>query len=55
VLTIGARVIGPELAIELVRAFVAARFSGEERHRRRLDKLNAIEARFGREKEAVDG
>src|SRR6478736_6462758 len=45
VLTLGARVIGPELAIELVRAFVNARFSGEERHLRRLNKVIAIERR----------
>ena len=45
VLAIGARVVGPELAIELVRAFAAAAFSGEERHARRLKKLLAIEER----------
>ncbi len=45
VLVLGARVIGPELARELVRAFLSARFSGEERHRRRLEKVKAIEAR----------
>ena len=43
VLCLGARVIGPELAMEIVRAFVAARFSGEERHRRRLAKIEALE------------
>jgi ribose 5-phosphate isomerase B len=51
VLTLGARIIGPELAVELVRAFVGAQFSGEPRHQRRLDKVNAIEARFSRAKE----
>lgn len=45
VLVLGARVIGLALALELVRAFVAARFSNEERHIRRLDKMKAIEAR----------
>jgi ribose 5-phosphate isomerase B len=45
VLVMGARVIGPELAIELVRSFLGATFSGEERHRRRLDKVMALEAR----------
>jgi ribose 5-phosphate isomerase B len=45
VLAIGARVVGPELAIELVRAFAGAKFSGEERHLRRLEKINAIEGR----------
>jgi ribose 5-phosphate isomerase B len=43
VLCLGARVIGPELAAELVTAFLKARFSGEERHRRRLEKVLAIE------------
>ena len=43
VLCLGARVVGSELAMEIVRAFVAARFTGEERHRRRLAKVNDIE------------
>jgi RpiB/LacA/LacB family sugar-phosphate isomerase len=46
VLVLGSRVIGPELAYELVRAFLAARFTNEERHRRRLAKVEAMEARF---------
>lgn len=46
VLVLGARVIGPELALELVRTFLAARFSGEERHVRRLGKLKEIEALY---------
>jgi len=44
VLTLGSRVIGPEPAWECCLAFLAAAFSGEERHRRRLDKVLAIEA-----------
>ncbi len=44
VLTLGARVIGPEPAFECAVAFLAATFSGEPRHRRRLDKVLAIEA-----------
>jgi ribose 5-phosphate isomerase B len=44
VLTLGARVIGPEPALECSLAFLAATFSGESRHRRRLDKVLAIEA-----------
>jgi RpiB/LacA/LacB family sugar-phosphate isomerase len=44
VLTLGARVIGIEPAVECSLAFLAARFSGEPRHRRRLDKVLAIEA-----------
>lgn len=43
VLSLGARVIGPALAAELVRAFVNAKFSGAERHVRRLAKVDAIE------------
>ena len=43
VLTLGARVIGESLAAELVRAFLAASFSGAERHRRRLDKIVRME------------
>ena len=46
VLCIGARVIGPALAHELAAAFLSATFSGDERHRRRLDKILAIESRF---------
>lgn len=45
ILCLGARVVGSELAMEIVRAFVAARFTGEERHRRRLSKVKAIEER----------
>lgn len=44
VLTLGARVIGAEPALECSLAFLAASFSGESRHRRRLDKVLAIEA-----------
>jgi ribose 5-phosphate isomerase B len=43
VLALGARVIGPEIASELVAAFANAVFSGEERHVRRLGKIDAIE------------
>jgi ribose 5-phosphate isomerase B len=43
VLTLGARVIGPEPAHECVVAFLTASFNGEERHRRRLDKVLGIE------------
>jgi ribose 5-phosphate isomerase B len=43
VLCVGARVIGPELMLEVLRAFLAARFTGEERHRRRLAKVLALE------------
>ncbi len=45
VLVLGSRIIGSELAHELVRAFLAARFSNEARHVRRLAKVHALEAR----------
>jgi ribose 5-phosphate isomerase B len=44
VLCLGARVIGPALAAEVVRAFAGATFSNAERHLRRLNKVKAIEA-----------
>lgn len=43
VLCLGARVVGPALAAELVRTYLGARFSGAERHQRRLAKVAAIE------------
>jgi ribose 5-phosphate isomerase B len=43
VLCLGARVIGPELMADLVRAYLGAKFTGEERHVRRLAKIDAIE------------
>jgi ribose 5-phosphate isomerase B len=43
VLCLGARVVGVELALEILRSFVGAKFSGEERHRRRLAKVAAME------------
>jgi RpiB/LacA/LacB family sugar-phosphate isomerase len=46
VLVLGGRVIGSEMAKELARIFIAARFSGEERHVRRLAKVRALEARY---------
>jgi ribose 5-phosphate isomerase B len=48
VLCLGARVIGPALAAEIIRAFLSAQFSGEERHVRRLGKIAAIEQEFAR-------
>ena len=57
VLCLGARVIEVELARELVTAFLSARFSTEERFRRRLRKLLAIESRAiqGRETRREEG
>jgi ribose 5-phosphate isomerase B len=46
VLVLGARVVGTALAADLVRAFVAATFSGDERHVRRLRKVMEIELSF---------
>ena len=43
VLCLGARVIGRELMLDILRTFIAARFTGEERHRRRLAKVMALE------------
>jgi len=43
VLCLGSRVVGVELALDIMRAFVAAKFTGEERHRRRLEKIQALE------------
>ncbi len=44
VLVLGARIIGVAVAHELVEAFLAAQFSGEERHLRRLNKVLALES-----------
>jgi RpiB/LacA/LacB family sugar-phosphate isomerase len=46
VLVLGGRIIGTELAKDLVRTFVGATYSGEERHARRLAKIKALEDQF---------
>lgn len=43
VLVLGSRIIGVELARDLVKTFLGAQFSGEDRHRRRLEKVRALE------------
>ena len=43
ILCLGARVIGLELATDLVNVFLHARFTGEDRHRRRVDKIKCME------------
>lgn len=48
VLVLGGRIIGEEVAHELVRAFVGAKESQEDRHLRRLAKIDAIEAKASR-------
>ena len=45
VLCLGSGVIGPDLALELIRTFLGAQFSGEERYRRRLWKVEQMEQR----------
>ena len=47
VLVLGSRVVGVKLAEDLVRAFLGATFSQEERHVRRLGKIKALEDKFG--------
>lgn len=49
VLVLGARTVGIEVAKELVKAFLRAQFSGEERHVRRLKKVIEIEKLYGKE------
>lgn len=48
ILVLGARVIGIEVARGLVDHFLAAKFTGEERHRRRVAKIKALEQRYGK-------
>ena len=55
VLCLGARVVGPELALEIVRAWVGAVFSNAERHARRLAKVRAIEERYQHSREVSRG
>jgi ribose 5-phosphate isomerase B len=47
VLVLGGRVIGEELAKDLMRAYLGARFTGETRHRRRLREVAALEKKYG--------
>ena len=46
VLVLGARIIGIELARELVATYLEAKFTGEERHQRRLGKIKSLETRY---------
>ena len=46
ILCLGSRVIGVELAADVTRSYLSAKFSGEERHKRRLDKISAFEKNF---------
>jgi len=49
VLVLGSRVVANKLSEDLVRAFIGAKFTHEERHVRRLGKIKALEAKFGSE------
>ena len=53
VLCLGARVIGRALAAEIVDTFLKAQFSGIERHRRRVQKIEAIEKQYCGERSAT--
>ncbi len=46
VLCLGGRIIGPEVATEILRSFAGAKFSNADRHRRRLNKVLGFEAEF---------
>ncbi|HEU5235432.1 MAG TPA: ribose 5-phosphate isomerase B [Terriglobales bacterium] len=55
VLVLGARVIGVALAKELVEIYLAAEFTKEERHMRRVGKIASIEQRYGGKRAVVSG
>ena len=48
VIAIGARIVGSELAKDIITTFLTTDFSGEERHQRRIDLISQIEENFGR-------
>lgn len=48
VIAIGARIVGSELAKDIIKTFLTTDFSGEERHQRRIDLILAEEDRFGK-------
>lgn len=48
VLVLGSRIVGEELAKELIKAFLAAESTGEQRHLRRIEKVAALEEKFGK-------
>jgi ribose 5-phosphate isomerase B len=55
VLCLGARVVGPQLALAIIRAWEEAVFSNAERHVRRLGKVRAIEERYRSSREVNGG
>ena len=48
VIAIGARIVGEELAKDIIKTFLTTDFSGEERHQRRIDLISGVEDRFGK-------
>ncbi|HLK09706.1 MAG TPA: ribose 5-phosphate isomerase B [Candidatus Angelobacter sp.] len=54
ILVLGARVVADELAKDLCTIFLNARFTGEDRHQRRLAKIQAIEQRYSNDSATVD-
>jgi ribose 5-phosphate isomerase B len=53
VICMGGRTVGPAVAWDLVETFLAAEFSGAERHLRRLGKVASLEAQPARDREEV--
>jgi ribose 5-phosphate isomerase B len=53
VLALGARVIGLMLAQELISSYLRAQFTGEDRHRRRLEKIRLLEVKYGNRTESA--
>jgi ribose 5-phosphate isomerase B len=49
VLCLGGRVVGPALAVDIITAYLRAQFTGEDRHKRRLAKIDGIEREFLRD------
>jgi ribose 5-phosphate isomerase B len=54
VLVLGSRVVADELAKDLCTIFLSARFTGEDRHRRRLNKIHSIEQRYSTDSSVVN-
>ena len=48
VLALGGGIVGVNLGIEIVKTFLETPFSAEEKHRRRIDKISAIEKKFSK-------
>jgi ribose 5-phosphate isomerase B len=49
VLCLGGRVVGPALAVDIIHSYLRASFTGEDRHKRRLAKIDGIEREFLRD------